>query len=116
MKGFNLSDWALGHRSFVWFLMLVSLIGGGLSYMSMGREEDPSFTIRTMVVSASMPGSRAVMEPGTWPPQQSRGGKKDALDSEEPFVGSRTAVTDPITPAGGPDCVRPSLYGSPMLT
>ena len=59
MKGFNLSDWALGHRSFVWFLMLVSLIGGGLSYMSMGREEVPSFTIRTMVVSASMPGATA---------------------------------------------------------
>ncbi|WP_425051507.1 efflux RND transporter permease subunit [Psychromarinibacter sp. S121] len=59
MKGFNLSDWALGHRSFVWFLMLVSLVGGALSYLSMGREEDPSFTIRTMVVSASMPGATA---------------------------------------------------------
>lgn len=59
MKGFNLSDWALSHRSFVWFLMLVSVVGGALAYVSMGREEDPSFTIRTMVVSASMPGATA---------------------------------------------------------
>ena len=26
MKRFNLSDWALNHRSFVWFLLLISLI------------------------------------------------------------------------------------------
>ena len=28
MKDFNLSDWALGHRSLVWFLMLVCLVAG----------------------------------------------------------------------------------------
>ncbi|PYE82345.1 efflux RND transporter permease subunit [Pseudoroseicyclus aestuarii] len=59
MKGFNLSDWALGHRSFMWFLMIVAMIAGSLSYLSLGREEDPSFTIRTMVVSAAMPGATA---------------------------------------------------------
>lgn len=59
MKSFNLSDWALGHRSFIWFLMIVSLAAGALAYVNMGREEDPSFTIRTMVVSASMPGATA---------------------------------------------------------
>lgn len=59
MKGFNLSDWALGHRSFIWFLMMVAVIAGALSYMRLGREEDPSFTIRTMVISASFPGATA---------------------------------------------------------
>lgn len=59
MKGFNLSDWALGHRSFMWFLMIIAVIAGGLSYMKLGREEDPSFTIRTMVVTASFPGATA---------------------------------------------------------
>lgn len=54
---FNLSDWALKHRSFVWFLMIVSLIAGTLAYMNMGREEDPSFSIKTMVITASMPGA-----------------------------------------------------------
>ena len=46
MSGFNLSTWALGHRSFVWFLMLAIVLAGGLSYMRLGREEDPSFTIK----------------------------------------------------------------------
>lgn len=59
MKGFNLSDWALGHRSFIWFMMIVAVIAGTLSYTQLGREEDPSFTIRTMVVTASMPGATA---------------------------------------------------------
>ncbi|PTW51265.1 efflux RND transporter permease subunit [Rhodovulum kholense] len=56
---FNLSDWALGHRSLVWFLMLVSLVAGTLAYLSMGREEDPSFAIKVMVVSAALPGATA---------------------------------------------------------
>ncbi|WP_323780911.1 efflux RND transporter permease subunit [Thalassovita sp.] len=59
MTRFNLSDWALNHRSFTWFLMIVSMIAGAISYTSMGREEDPSFTIPTMVVAASMPGATA---------------------------------------------------------
>ncbi len=52
---FNLSDWALKHRSFVWFLMIVSLVAGALAYINLGREEDPSFSIKTMVVTAQMP-------------------------------------------------------------
>ncbi|WP_460275009.1 efflux RND transporter permease subunit [Celeribacter sp. ULVN23_4] len=59
MKGFNLSDWALGHRSFIWFMMIVAVVAGALSYSRLGREEDPSFTIRTMVVTASLPGATA---------------------------------------------------------
>lgn len=57
MKGFNLSDWALKHRSFVWFLMLVCLVAGAMSYLTIGREEDPDFAIKTMIVSAAMPGA-----------------------------------------------------------
>ncbi len=57
MKSFNLSDWALGHRSFVWYLMIASLIAGSISYMAIGREEDPSFAIKTMVISGVMPGA-----------------------------------------------------------
>ncbi len=54
---FNLSDWALHHRSLVWFLLIVSLIAGTLSYMRLGREEDPNFAIKVMVISASLPGA-----------------------------------------------------------
>ncbi len=57
MKRFNLSDWALNHRSFVWFLMIVCLIAGVMSYLTIGREEDPNFAIKTMIVSASLPGA-----------------------------------------------------------
>ena len=57
MNGFNLSDWALGHRSFVWYLMLAIVLAGGLSYTRLGREEDPSFTIKTMIVQANWPGA-----------------------------------------------------------
>ena len=56
-RGFNLSDWALHHRSLVWFLLIVSMVAGLISYRALGREEDPNFTIKVMVISAAMPGA-----------------------------------------------------------
>lgn len=43
--------------SFVWYLMVVSLVMGVFSYFNLGREEDPSFTIKTMVIQARWPGA-----------------------------------------------------------
>ena len=57
MKGFNLSDWALNHRSMLWFFMLVFSVAGFFSYLNLGREEDPAFTIKTMIISAAWPGA-----------------------------------------------------------
>ncbi|MGH7065869.1 MAG: efflux RND transporter permease subunit, partial [Stellaceae bacterium] len=57
MKGFNLSEWAIHHRSFVWFLMIAFVAAGVLSYAKLGREEDPSFTIKTMIVQTQWPGA-----------------------------------------------------------
>jgi multidrug efflux pump len=57
VSGFNLSEWALRHRSFVWYLMVAIVLAGGLSYTRLGRQEDPSFTIKSMVVQASWPGA-----------------------------------------------------------
>ncbi|WEK31238.1 MAG: efflux RND transporter permease subunit [Candidatus Pseudomonas phytovorans] len=58
MKGsFNLSEWALKHQSFVWYLMFVGLLMGIFSYYNLGREEDPSFTIKTMVIQTRWPGA-----------------------------------------------------------
>ncbi|UWU79427.1 efflux RND transporter permease subunit [Bradyrhizobium huanghuaihaiense] len=59
MTGFNLSEWALERRSLVIYLMLVAVLAGGLSYVRLGRNEDPAFTIRTMVVQAAWPGATA---------------------------------------------------------
>ena len=57
MKSFNLSRWALDHKSFVVYLMLVVAIAGLLQYGKLGREEDPPFTIKTMVVKTLWPGA-----------------------------------------------------------
>ncbi|AZD45706.1 efflux RND transporter permease subunit [Pseudomonas chlororaphis] len=54
---FNLSEWAIKHQSFVWYLMFVALLMGVFSYMNLGREEDPSFTIKTMVIQTRWPGA-----------------------------------------------------------
>jgi multidrug efflux pump subunit AcrB len=56
---FNLSDWALDRRSLIWYFMLVFVLAGFFSYLQLGREEDPNFTIKTMVVQASWPGATA---------------------------------------------------------
>ncbi|MBS4018135.1 MAG: efflux RND transporter permease subunit [Dechloromonas sp.] len=59
MKSFNLSEWALSHRSLVWYFMIIFIAAGASSYVNLGREEDPAFTIKTMVISAQWPGASA---------------------------------------------------------
>jgi multidrug efflux pump len=56
---FNLSDWALRHRSMIWYFMIVFLLAGAFSYIGLGREEDPNFTIKTMLIQAQWPGASA---------------------------------------------------------
>jgi multidrug efflux pump subunit AcrB len=57
MSGINLSDWALKHRSLVVYMMVIAVVGGALSYFRLGRNEDPAFIIKTMVVQAAWPGA-----------------------------------------------------------
>jgi multidrug efflux pump len=59
MGSFNLSRWAVSNRPVTLFLIIVVIISGTLSYFSMGRAEDPTFTIKTMVVQAVWPGATA---------------------------------------------------------
>ena len=54
---FNLSEWALKHQSFVWYLMFVAVVAGIFSYVNLGRAEDPSFAIKTMVIQSKWPGA-----------------------------------------------------------
>ena len=37
MKSFNLSDWALGHRSLVWYFMIAFMAAGLFSYFHLGK-------------------------------------------------------------------------------
>jgi multidrug efflux pump subunit AcrB len=53
----NLSEWALNHRSFVAYLMIIAVLAGVVSYFRLGRSEDPAFIIKTMVVQAAWPGA-----------------------------------------------------------
>jgi multidrug efflux pump len=53
----NLSEWALKHRSFTVYCMIALMIVGAMSYYRLGRNEDPAFTFRTMVVQAAWPGA-----------------------------------------------------------
>jgi multidrug efflux pump len=55
--GPNLSDWALKHRSFIIFAMIAIVIAGVSSYFRLGRNEDPAFTFRTMIVQAAWLGA-----------------------------------------------------------
>ena len=55
--GFNLSEWALRHRSFVVYCMIAASVAGFLSFNRLGRNEDPSFVIKTMIVQAAWPGA-----------------------------------------------------------
>jgi multidrug efflux pump subunit AcrB len=57
VTGFNLSGWALRNRSVVAYLMLLAVVAGALAFVKLGRNEDPAFTIRTMVVAAGWPGA-----------------------------------------------------------
>ncbi|NNU35008.1 efflux RND transporter permease subunit [Rhizobium sophorae] len=59
MNKFNLSNWALEHRSLVWYFMIMFAVAGAFAYLGLGREEDPSFTIKTMVIQAQWPGASA---------------------------------------------------------
>lgn len=55
----NLSEVALKHRVLVWYFIILVAIAGVFSYMKLGRMEDPTYTVRTMVVSVAWPGASA---------------------------------------------------------
>ncbi|MEP9349118.1 efflux RND transporter permease subunit [Xanthobacter sp. KR7-225] len=57
MSGFNLSAWALKHRSVIIYLMAISVVAGVMAFRNLGRAEDPTFVIKTMVVQANWPGA-----------------------------------------------------------
>lgn len=57
MNGFNLSQWALQHRALVIYFMIALTALGAYSYVGLGRDEDPAFTIRMMVVRVLWPGA-----------------------------------------------------------
>lgn len=58
-SGFNLSALALRHRAITLFAM-IAIAGAGIwAYLSLGRGEDPPFTLKVMVIVTQWPGATA---------------------------------------------------------
>ncbi|MEN9905073.1 MAG: hypothetical protein RLZZ555_1638 [Pseudomonadota bacterium] len=55
----NLSALAVRERAVTLFFILLSVAAGLYSFLSLGRAEDPAFTVRVVVVSAVWPGASA---------------------------------------------------------
>ena len=54
---FNLSEWAINNRSLCTYLMIVTIVAGAWSYVRLGRNEDPPFTVKMMIIEAYWPGA-----------------------------------------------------------
>ena len=59
MKRFNLSAWAVAHPTLILFFIVMLGIAGFFSYQRLGRAEDPSFTIKVVIINAMWPGATA---------------------------------------------------------
>lgn len=55
----NLSLWAVRNPAVILFAILVALAAGSHAYLNLGRAEDPTFTVKTMIVQAVWPGATA---------------------------------------------------------
>ena len=60
MTRFNLSEWAVNNKAIVVLLMLLCAVAGVGAYERLGRQEDPDFTVQTMVVQVAWPGATAL--------------------------------------------------------
>ena len=59
MKSFNLSEWAVTHRTLVLFLIIGTLLVGAFSFTRLGRLEDPNFNVPAMNAVVAWPGASA---------------------------------------------------------
>src|SRR6187399_3143614 len=59
MRSFNLSALAVRERAITLFFIFASACAGIYAYFQLGRAEDPSFTIKTLTVTAVWPGATA---------------------------------------------------------
>src|SRR5881397_3822819 len=59
VHGLNLSALAVRERSVTLFFLLAIIIAGAVAYLTLGRAEDPTFTIKIFTVTAAWPGATA---------------------------------------------------------
>ena len=53
----SLTDYSMRHRSVVWFVLALFIVGGVWSFVKMGKKEDSTFVLKTAVVTCKYPGA-----------------------------------------------------------
>ena len=105
MSGFNLSALAVCERSVTLFLIIAITLAGLYAFLSLGRAEDPTFTIKSMTFVTAWPGATAKeMQDQVTEPLEKRMQELKWYDRTETFTRpglSFTTVTlkDPTPPA-----------------
>ena len=109
MSAFNLSALAVRERSVTLFLMLAIFIAGVIAFLTLGRAEDPAFTIKQMTVITAWPGATAKeMEELVAEPLEKRMQELRWYDRTETFTRpglafSTVFLLDSTPPADVPD-------------
>ncbi|RYH07135.1 efflux RND transporter permease subunit [Tropicimonas sp. IMCC6043] len=109
MKDFNLSRFAVAHPALVLFLIIILALAGTLSYLRLGRAEDPDFTIKVAIVSAQWPGATAAeMRDQVADPIEKKLQELQNLDRVETyttsgFMAANVVFRDDTRPADVPD-------------
>lgn len=94
MSAFNLSALAVRERPVTLFLMLAIFIAGVVSFLTLGRAEDPAFTIKQMTVVTAWPGATAMeMEELVAEPLEKRMQELRWYDRTETFTRPGLAFT-----------------------
>src|SRR6201988_2033734 len=86
MSAFNLSALAVRERSVTLFLLIAISIAGVVAFLTLGRAEDPGFTIKQMTVVTAWPGASAKeMEEKVAKKRKKRMEELRCYDRPEPF-------------------------------
>ena len=113
MRGFNLSRFAVGHPTLILFFILMLGAAGAMSYLRLGRAEDPDFTIKVAIVSAQWPGATAAeMRDQVADPVEKKLQELPFFDKVETyttpgFMASTVTFKDNTPPKRVPDSVLP---------
>ena len=59
MRSFNLSAWSVRHPALLTYFIVALAVTGSLSFLKLGRAEDPNFTIKNVIITAIWPGATA---------------------------------------------------------
>ena len=109
MRRLNLSEWAITHQVLTLFMILLLAATGVYAYLNLGRAEDPSFTIKVMVINVAWPGAIAAeMQAQVADPIEKKLQELPYLDRVESFSQPgvsfiRVFLSDSTPPADVPD-------------